>query len=346
MTAPTTQRVIELGAEVGFARVGVASAEPRRGGELQAWIDAGSHGEMAYMARDVATRIDPAALLAGARSVICVADRHTADAEPTLGGREGRIARYARGRDYHKVIKRKLHALCDALREEASEDTFRACVDTAPLMERDHAAAAGIGAMGKHTLLIEQGVGSWMLLGAIVTTLDLKPTVAEDIDPCGTCTRCIEACPTDAITPFSVDATRCVSYLTIEHRGRIDPDLHAGIGTWLFGCDACQEVCPHNAPTLRSLKAGKNPSLGGDAHALDVLDVLNWDEDARRAAVSGTAMTRVKLDQWKRNALIVAGNLLSNEDDPPLRARIAAMAQDAGASELVRETACAVTASA
>ncbi len=311
----------------------------------------------------------------------------------------GRIASYAHGDDYHWVMKRRMHAMADELRVLWPEHEFRSCVDTAPLMEREHAARAGLGWIGKHTLLIHPQFGSWLYLGEIVTTLVIAtssesafpaPLIPPD-DHCGTCTRCIDACPTQCITPHSVDASRCVSYLTIEHRGEIDPTLHPMMGDWLAGCDVCQAVCPFNqgegqgprakgqgkedAPTfsggaegpradsLAAANADVAPHAAttmnaqyqprscavGSVHpeyaprppapALPLLTVLNWTETSRQAALVRSALKRIKLDMWKRNALIAAGNRLTEHDDPSLRSRVESLSCDEGASEMVRATA-------
>jgi len=337
--------------ELGFARAGIARAEPTRyERELREWLAAGRHGEMDYLKRHEELLIDPARLVEGAKSIICVADWYGGEGTKELrdsgteGGADvgpavGRIARYARGDDYHIIIKRRLHALCDELKERYHGETFRGCVDTAPLLEREHAQRAGLGAVGKHTLLIERGVGSWLLLGEIVTTLELTPSQPAEPDPCGSCTRCIDACPTGAITPWSVDATKCISYLTIEHRTMVNEDLFPEVGDWIFGCDICQEVCPHNGPR-------KNAPAIHDAYAprcagFDLLDILNWTESDRRAAFARSALKRAKLSMMKRNAIIVAGNILAKSDHPVLRARIEALADDECEDDLVRQTAAA-----
>ena len=223
------------------------------------------------------------------------------------------------------------------------DDVFRVCVDTAPVLEREHAQRAGLGAIGKHTLLIEQGVGSYLLLGEIITTLDLSPTpTPADVDPCGSCTKCIDACPTDAITPWSVDATRCISYLTIEHRTTIEKRFHEAMGDWIFGCDICQEVCPHNQPTERSSGASTNAAYAPRQNTFDLLDVVGWDEQARREAFTKSAMKRAKLGMMKRNALIAAGNVLMKADCGMLRGQVEALAQDESQDEIVRDTAAVV----
>jgi len=314
--AEITNRVLNRCHELGFALAGVCEAQQSaHGEEYRAWIAAGKHGEMAYLARNVELRLDPMLLVPGAKSIICVADRYPGGKSTSQqidkskeNRAKGKIARYAQGEDYHKVMRKRLTTLARELGEEFPGETFRACVDTAPVLEREHAQRAGLGAIGKNTLLIQRGVGSWLLLGEIITTLPLASSRASDPDPCGTCTRCIDACPTQAITPWSVDATRCISYLTIEHRSEIDPQFHEPIGDWMFGCDICQEVCPHNQPTERTMEAATNPAYQPRRDSLDVTDVLEWDEAARSQAFAGSSIKRAKLDMMQRNARIVRRN--------------------------------------
>lgn len=276
---------------------------------MREWLAKGRHGSMGYLAEHADLKADPSRLLEGARCAIMVADLYaTRDGEADeIPDGHGRIARYARGGDYHKIMKKRLHALCDELAERWPEERTRAFVDTAPVHERELALAAGQGWVGKHTLIIHPRVGSWMLLGGVLTTLELDVNQREEPDHCGTCTRCIEACPTDAITPYSVDASRCISYLTIERRGPIDPELQRGMGAWIFGCDVCQEVCPHNSPRPGDVGEA-NPAYEGERASFDLLEVLGWDEDARRAAFAKSAMKRAKLGMMRRNAVIAAGN--------------------------------------
>jgi epoxyqueuosine reductase len=331
--------------ELGFARAGIARAEPTRyEKELRAWLAAGRHGKMAYLKRHEELLVNPARFVAGAKSIICVADRYLGEATERRSDEatEGRIARYARGEDYHLVMKRRLRVLCDELRERHPHEIFRGCVDTAPLLEREHAQRAGLGAVGKHTLLIERGVGSWLLLGEIVTTLQLDPSQPAKPDPCGSCTRCIDACPTGAITAWSVDARKCISYLTIEHRSVLNEDLFPGARDWIFGCDICQEVCPHNQATRASGEAPVHEAYAPRRSGFELLEILNWTEADRRDAFGRSAMKRAKLAMMKRNALIAAGNVLADRDDPALRARIEVLAGDAGAEAIVRETAATV----
>ncbi len=301
---------------------------------------------MHYLARHTAQRLDPRRLVPGARSVICVADRYhdgRPDAAASLDdGPRGRIARYAQGDDYHLVMTKRLRRLADELAAALRGETFRVCVDTAPVLERELAQRAGLGAVGKHTLLIEPGAGSWLLLGEIVTSAELVPSAPCAADPCGGCTRCIDACPTGAITSWSVDATRCISYLTIEHRSEIEPGLHERIGDWIFGCDVCQDVCPHNQPTESSRGLAVHAAYVPRRRDFQLLEVLGWDEPARREAFMRSAMKRAKVAMMKRNALIAAGNALAAVDWPTLRRRVEAIAADPAEDGVVRSTARAV----
>ena len=342
MSTLDPQEVIDLCISHGFASAGITTAQSTAyDSEFQIWLEDGKHGEMEWLSRNVAVRLNPIELVPHAKSIICVADRYCHYELNEASQREGLVARYARGSDYHKVMRKRLHAICDEL-SESCDDTFRACVDTAPLLEREYAARAGLGAIGKHTLLIEQGVGSWLLLGAIVTTAEISATETTPIDPCSTCTKCIDACPTDAITPWSIDATSCISYLTIEHRSMIDPRFFESIGEWLFGCDICQEVCPHNQPTTFTERKPINDAYKERFQSLDIFDVLQWNEDDRRRVFQGSAMKRVKLDMIRRNAIIVGGNLLSQMEDSDLLNKIKAIASDQDEEALVRDTAIAV----
>jgi len=311
-----TEHALGLCRQQGFALAGACGVEPSdRGAELRAWLDAGKHGSMTWLAEHADLRTDPARLLDGARSIVMVADlyatRATDNTDAPPPG-HGRVARYARGEDYHASIKKRLHAVCDALRAEHPGSGFRAFVDTAPVPERELAARAGLGWIGKHTLLINPRLGSWLLLGGFLTTLDLAPAGEGVADHCGSCTRCVDACPTGAISPYSVDARRCISYLTIERREEIAREFHGAIGDWVFGCDICQEVCPHNSPRDAALLgdsgATVNARYGRGPASFDLLEVLAWDADARARALKGTAMKRATLEMWKRNAGIGAAN--------------------------------------
>lgn len=322
--------------ELGFAAVGFSRAtrvSDRDAEALDAWLDTGKHGEMTYLDTQRQVKKDPSRVLAGAKSVIVVLDAYATRQDPSqadTSDESGRIARYARGRDYHKTLKRRLYALSDRISAELSppraEDGspgVRSFVDTAPVMERQLAARAGLGAIGKHTLLIHPRWGSWFFLGGILTTLELPAESRVVPDLCGGCTKCIDACPTGAIKPYSVDATRCISYLTIEHRSDIDPEVHGAMrdAGYVFGCDICQEVCPHNQPLPASSARVTSIPESHDAYTafedapdrvrggqgFDLLKVLGWSEADRQAAVQRSSMKRAKLWMFKRNAAILAG---------------------------------------
>ncbi len=333
--------------DLGFVEAGIAPARgSSHAAELRAWLESAKHGSMAYLERYLEQRLDPRAMVPGAKSIICVADKY-ADGRPDRrevspdSHARGRIARYARGRDYHVVVRRRLEQLTGRLAETEPGHVFRVCVDTAPVLEREHAARAGVGRIGKNTLLISRHSGSWLLLGEIITTLDLRPTAASEdqSDPCGTCTRCLDACPTKAISPWSVDASRCISTLTIEHRSAIEPAFFDAIDDWLFGCDICQEVCPHNQPTRRRRRTGVHSAYASRRDSLPLLEILNWSEDDRREAFASSALKRAKLGMMKRNACIVAGNYLRRAWRADLAGRIAEIARDPREEEMVQETA-------
>ena len=299
--------------EAGFDLVGIASAEPSRwGGYLRQWLDEGQAGEMQYLANRFQERTTPQSYLPGAQSIICVALNYYVPLEKvpeTQRATAGRVARYALGDDYHEVMKSRLHAMADWIRLTVPGTQTRACVDTAPVMEKELAVRAGVGWLGKNTCLINPKIGSWLLLGEVLTTLAL-PTDEAATDHCGTCTRCIDACPTAAITaPYQLDARKCISYLTIEHRGEIPANLRPKIGDWLYGCDICQDVCPHNSKAPTASDPAVTPRF--PTGALDVDDVLNWTDDEFRLRLRGSAMKRVKLPILKRNARIVVENINS-----------------------------------
>jgi epoxyqueuosine reductase len=353
--ASLAQQVIDACLAMGFALAGVAPAEATaHRQEFLEWLSAGSHGDMDYMAEHLEERLDPRVLLPGARSVIVVADQYAPRGGGEAAGKPpsapvGIVAKYARGRDYHAVIRRRLHALCDRLRELHPGESFRAFVDTGPALEREHAARAGLGFIGKHTLLINPRLGSYLLLGGVATTLDFATTphptsdIPHPTSPCGTCTRCIDACPTQAITPHRVEGTRCISYLTLEHRSLIDPALHAGIGDRILGCDVCQDVCPFNHPHEDESSAARvNPAYAdesGGLSALPLLDVLGWTEADRTRVLSGSAAKRASLAMIRRNAVVAAGNVLSAGPIADLTGAIQRIAADEAEDPLVRETA-------
>jgi epoxyqueuosine reductase len=235
--------------------------------------------------------------------------------DPAPAGENGRVARYALGDDYHEIIRDRLKELADWLRGQAPGADTRIGVDTAPIMEKELAARAGIGWMGKNTCVINPEIGSWVFLGEVMTTLDL-PTDSPGIDRCGTCTRCIDECPTGAITePYRLDARKCISYLTIEHRDEILPELKQKMGDWLYGCDICQDVCPWNRkPPFAQLDSLQPRFPSG---TLNVEEIPNWTIEAYRRILKGSAMKRVKLPILQRNAAIVVENKKAHHNGAP-----------------------------
>lgn len=315
------QDLIDRAKSLGFACAGIATLEPiEHADQLHTWVESGMHGEMGYLEEHRDIKANPQNIMDGARCALVVGDLYASrddNIDPPLRPGSGRVARYARGRDYHKLIKKRLMTLLLQLQEQYRDAQFKAFVDTAPLPERDLAQRAGIGWVGKHTLIIHPKLGSYLFLGGIVMTLDAAnpPEIETVSDHCGTCTRCIDACPTDAITPHRVDARRCISYLTIEHRSPIEPDLAAKMGDWIYGCDICQEVCPHNSPKPKELLNERaNPAYQSDRTSFDLLEVLGWSEDDRREAFTGSAMKRAKLGMMQRNAEIVLRNQRAGSD--------------------------------
>ncbi len=299
------------GREAGFDRVGIAPASPSAYNQyLREWLDGGAAGEMNYLLSRFDQRTDVTAYFPGARSVICVAVNYHVDppglsAEMELESR-GKIARYARGDDYHEVIKARLYQLADWIKNAVPGAETRCGVDTAPIMEKELAARAGVGWMGKNTCIIDPEIGSWLLLGEIITTLDL-PFDQPAVDRCGSCTRCIDACPTTAITaPYQLDPRRCISYLTIEHRGDIATDLQQKTGDWIFGCDICQDVCPYNRRAPQSTEPAWQSRFEGGSISLP--DLLKWSQPDYAAALRHSAMKRVKLPVLQRNARIALQN--------------------------------------
>lgn len=330
---PLSRAVIDLGHRLGFAAVGVGPAAPiTHANELREWLASAKHGEMRFMQDDLAVRLDPARVLEGTKSMIMVADAyalHATSEQPPRTPRHdskpprprGHIARYARGNDYHHTIKRRLRMLADTLRPHFPGHTFRSFADTAPVHEREIAAALGLGWIGKHTLLINPDLGSYLLLGGIGTSLELPtPRDQRTIDDhCGSCTRCIDACPTKAITPYAVDARACISYLTIEHESPIPEEHERSIGSWLAGCDICQDVCPHNSThAARDRNIAFRPEYTPRRDGFDLLEVLRWTERDRRNAFQTSALKRLTLAMMKRNALIALANHIQSTGDRSL----------------------------
>jgi epoxyqueuosine reductase len=310
----------ELARRAGFTRAGVARLGPAATGEaLRRWLGRGDQAGMSYLERRVEERLDPARLLPGAQSVVCVA---LAYGGGTVGGDLwSGVARYARGDDYHEVMKARLARLEEALRERYPGVATRKAVDTSPVLEREWAARAGLGAVGKHTNLIDPEGGSYFLLGELFTSLAVAPE-APIADLCGACTRCLEACPTGALPePYRLDARRCISYWTIEHRGAIPAALRPAMGEWVFGCDLCQEACPWN----RRAPASGDPELElPEARSrLDLVGLLTLDREHYLETFRRSPMKRAKLEGLQRNAAVAMGNRGDRRYVPALAAALA-----------------------
>ena len=291
--------------ELGFDRVALGpAAPPERGAELEAWLDAGYAGTMDYLERGRADRLDPARLLPGCRSVVAVALSYNPGA-PAEEDDWRPVSRYARGRDYHDVIRPRLLELGAFIRTAAGGSvTSRAAVDSSAVLERDLAARAGLGWVGKNTNLLSPSLGSYFFIGIVLTTAAL-PFDEREPDRCGTCTACLDACPTRAfVAPYVLDARRCISYLTIEHRGDLAGELAEQVGDWMFGCDVCQEVCPWN----RKAAPGHEPALAPSGSFGSLESLLALDQDAFRARFRGTALWRTKRAGLLRNAAVVLAN--------------------------------------
>ncbi|MFQ5690924.1 MAG: tRNA epoxyqueuosine(34) reductase QueG [Gemmatimonadota bacterium] len=363
----TKQRIRRAALEIGFEQVGFAPAEaPAHADAYLEWLDRGWHGGMAYMAREdaVRRRLSPRQALPGCRSLIVASLSYARPEGPEGDGArpEGRepipqrsgtgpeangpgrdplrpvIARYARGPDYHGVFEERLALLAARIEAIAPEARLLPYVDYGPVLERDHAQRAGLGWIGKNTMLIHPELGSYLLLGELLTTLELPPDEPFLPDRCGTCVRCIEACPTDAIRhPRGLDARRCISYLTIELRGAIPEPLRPRIGQRVFGCDICQEVCPWNdevrPPADSPLHAGVTPGAPVPPETMVAWaeELLALDSDEFRARYRKTVFYRPGRDGLLRNLCVGLGNSGRAEAGPTLR-RAAA-----NGSELVRE---------
>jgi epoxyqueuosine reductase len=314
--APLEERLKGRAGALGFALSGLAAAgDAATFPRFRDWLDAGHAGEMGYLRRLADQRRHPRGVLPDVRSVLMVAMCY--EPRPPGRGPGARVARYALGDDYHRVLWDRLNELAAWL--EAEAPGCRACgvSDTAPLLERDFARRAGLGWFGKNTMLLNKRLGSYFLLGALLTDLELAPDAPFESDHCGTCTACLDACPTHAFPePGALDARRCISYLTIELRGLVPEDLREGVGPWLFGCDVCQEVCPWN----RRAPAG-HPALAprADLMQLDPVELLGLDEQEFRRRFRGTALFRTRRGGILRNAALVLGNSAGPEALPALR---------------------------
>jgi epoxyqueuosine reductase len=300
--ATLTASVKAFALDLGFDLVAVGPCEPpEHGAAFRRWIEAGHAGTMGYLERRLEERLEPQRVLPGARATICVALNYHQGAPADTSWQP--VARYAWGRDYHDVIGPRLERLAAHLADAAGARS-RGYVDTGPVLERDLAARAGLGWIGKNTMLLHPALGSWFFIGVLLTTADLafdEPLA----DRCGTCRACLDACPTGAfVAPYVLDARRCISYLTIEHRGEIDPGLHAGMAGWQFGCDVCQDVCPWN----RKAPITREPEFSPRERYPDAGALAGMDDAAIRERFQGTPLLRAKASGLRRNAAIYLEN--------------------------------------
>ncbi|MGB5835951.1 MAG: tRNA epoxyqueuosine(34) reductase QueG [Albidovulum sp.] len=325
-------RIVAKALEEGFSAVGFCAPDaiPDAAGRLEAFVAAGHHGQMGWMAERMGWRGDPAALWPEAKTVIMLAEVYTPEEDPlaVLDARNrAAVSVYAQGRDYHDLVKKRLKRLGRWLMAEAEKGSvpaeIKVFVDTAPVMEKPLAAAAGLGWQGKHTNLVSRDLGSWFFLGAIFTTLDLPKDAAEQ-DHCGSCRACLDICPTAAFpAPYQLDARRCISYLTIDHQGPVDPELRALMGNRIYGCDDCLAVCPWNKFAVAARDLGYQPRVG----APELAELAGLDDAAFRTRFSGSPIKRIGRDRFVRNVLYAIGNSgnpalipaarhLTNDPDP------------------------------
>jgi epoxyqueuosine reductase len=311
-TSSLRDNVMTLALELGFDLCRFARAEePQHARAFQEWLNHGAVGEMSYLQRNAERRCDPNLVVPGARSVIVLALNYFQGANATTG----RIARYAWGEDYHRLIEKKLNEIDEFLR--AHGGVQKCYVDTGPMLERDHAAAAGMGWHGKSTMLLNRELGTWFFLAEVLTTLEFAPDAPQP-DRCGTCTRCMVACPTGAITaPHQLDARRCISYLTIELKGSIPLELRPLMGDRIYGCDDCLDACPWNrfARASRENAFQMKPEIA----AMRLRDYLTLDEEKFRTLFRDSPIRRTKRGGLLRNVCVALGNVGGTDDLPALR---------------------------
>lgn len=304
------ERVKALGRELGFARVGIARAQPLdvEAQRLRAWLAAGHHGGMQYLEETADVRCDPtdARMLAGAQSVIVLAAAYGDANSCSDGPSPGRVARYAQGRDYHKILYNRLRAMKKLLRSAGHE--ARAAVDGMPVFERAWAQRAGLGFIGKNCCLIIPGIGSQVFLAVVMTTAEL-PADEPMRERCGDCRLCLDACPTRAfVEPRVLDARRCIAYLTIEHRGSVDESLREAVDDWAFGCDVCQEVCPYNRASFGEPMLGSDFGKKTPWGQTDAIAFLQMDDSRFAEAARASPLLRPGREGMARNAALVLGN--------------------------------------
>ena len=324
-------RLTAFARDAGFGKVGVCrpDAVPQMAERLAAFVADGRHGQMAWMADRMQWRGDPTALWPEARSVIMLAEVYTPDHDPlaVLDERDrAAISVYAQGRDYHDVVKKRLKVVGRWLIDQVPGAEIKVFVDTAPVMEKPLAQAAGLGWQGKHTNLLGRDLGNWMFLGAIFTTVALEPDTPE-ISHCGSCTACLDICPTQAFpAAYQLDARRCISYLTIEHKGPVDPDLRGLMGNRIYGCDDCLAVCPWN----KFAASGRDARLAArdDLLAPPLAELAQLDDGAFRARFAGSPIKRIGRDRFVRNVAYALGN----SGDPAMVAHLSHLVNDLDAT--------------
>ncbi len=346
-----TTHMKERAKAIGFSLCAVCEAQTPSGfSRLSDWLEAGYAGQMSYLADRHEAYKHPENVLEEAKSVIVMTLDYKTIEPIQPHDHQARISRYAWGdQDYHDLIRPKLHKLADELRELVPESKVRGVVDTAPIMEREFAQLAGLGWIGKNTLLLNREHGSWFFLAALLTDQEMVYDAPFEVDHCGSCTACLDACPTDAfVEPRVLNASRCISYLTIEHKEMPSEDLRSGIGDWLFGCDVCQEVCPWNNKSPLALEENLATAFNArnENNPAELFELLQLDESAFRSRFHGTPLWRPRRRGILRNAAMVMGNKrpeggeqvlvkLLNDEEPLIR-MAAAWALGQYASEQAR----------
>ena len=303
---------------LGFALSGACPAVTPAGvHHFHEWLDGGYAGEMSYLVQRRAAYEHPRHVLDGVRSLLLLAMPYRTAEPAAVAAGQGRISRYAWGGDYHDLIHDRLKRLASVLTKLAPHAAVRGVVDTAPLLEREFAQLAGLGWIGKNTLLLNKEIGSWFFLAALLTDVDLSYDAPHEADHCGTCRACLDACPTQAfVAPYVLDSRRCISYLTIELRDAVPEELRSVVGDWLFGCDICQDVCPWNHRAPATDESAFLPAA--DANPIDLIPLFDLDDEAFRRRFRNTPLWRPKRRGLLRNAALVLGNQRPPEAIPAL----------------------------